>query len=221
MKTKILLTIFIILLFTACQTTSRTQEKKSFSQLLLDRQNYKIESTQENIEPKESQSEWQADVDYDGQNEKIVLENNALKVYKDNQEIWKTSEEWVVANVIIDDLNQDSEIEINFSVEKVRGRYRKNKVFEESDEEVSCFYIFKWRNNKIEPAWLSSPVDNKINKVIALDINNDSEKELAVLEKEGYLSIWSWNGWGFSNDFRSEENGFEDIVEKDNKIYVR
>lgn len=210
-----------MLLLTACQTTTQTPEKESWSQLFWDGQDYKVDSSQGEIEQKESQTKWQADIDYDNQKEKIVLENNILQVYKDNQEIWQTDPSWVVANVIIDDLNQDGEIEINFSVEKKRGRYRKNKEFKESDEVVSCFYIFKWRNNKLEPAWLSSPIDNAIDKVLVLDINQDNKKELVVLEKEGHLSVWSWNGWGFSNNFKSKENNFKNITEENNTIYIK
>lgn len=230
MKIKIILLIFITLLLTACQNKTTTQilEEETWSQLLWDGQNYKIETVQEKPEPKKQQIEWQADINYDNKNENIILENNILKVYKDNRVIWQTNADWQVENVIIDDLNQDKKIEINFSVEKIRGRYRKNKELKESDEKVNCFYIYQWKENQIKPTWLSSPLDKAIDKAIAFDINQDNKKELIVLENveaihesPQYISIWSWNGWGFSNDFQSDKDNFKDILEINNKVYIK
>jgi hypothetical protein len=221
MKYKLFIFIFPILLLVGCTNSNSNNAQTPMSLLSWDGSNYQITDNNLDFQEIPFVSEWQADIDYDNENENIILDDKRLSVYKNNKLLWQTDTEWEVENVIIDDLNQDGKIEINFSLWKTRGKYRKLGQFLESDERVNCFYIYKWRDGEIKPAWLSSPLDNEINKVLAFDINQDSKNELIVLENAGHVSVWSWNGWGFSNDFRSNKNELKDFyTDKENNTIL-
>ncbi|MBU1177607.1 hypothetical protein KJ903_00130, partial [Patescibacteria group bacterium] len=213
--------VLSVLFLAGCQTVDQNQVPESWAVLSWDGDDYGIKDRpdQSLSSPSPPASEWWADIDYDGDKERTVLENNRISVAKNGQIFWQTDPAWQVGNVIIDDLNQDGEIEINFSVEKIRGEYRANRLFKESNDWTSCFYIYKWRDGAIRPAWLSSPLDEPIHQTVAHDLNQDNKKELVVLEKDQlhedyaqYISVWSWYGWGFSNDWRSEEGEFNNVV---------
>lgn len=209
--------LLILICLTILCGCSLTKENNENEYLTLNWDNgYKLSETADKHYSPEEKTEWSADIDYDGNDEKIILNENILTVYKDNNALWSTENEWKVENVIIDDLNLDGEIEINFCLWKKRGRYRKLGQFYESNDTVNCFYIFKWKDGELKPAWLSSPLDNPIFKAVPSDINNDNKKELAVLEEGNgnyakYVSIWTWNGWGFSNDFRASNDKYEGL----------
>jgi len=168
----------------------------------------------------------EVDLNNDGQLEKVILDQGKVQVIKNNEIIWQSDSAWQVKNILLADLNQDSQIEINMSLWK-KGTYGKDLPFwlkENTKEWGNHLFIYGWRDEKIRPIWCSSTLDAPIKEMAVGDTNNDSELDLIVLEGNyenpennwaDYLTIWSWNSWGFFNDYRSNKGKYYNLVIKD------
>ena len=76
------------------------------------------------------------------------------------------------------------------------------------------FFVFNWDNAQIKPIWQSSNLTVPNCRIEIDDIDGDKENELVVSEGEysenieckgNYLAVWKWNGWGYTNIWRSEK----------------
>ena len=172
-------------------------------------------------------SAWrEADLDGDGEVEKIILSGGKVQVLRNGKIIWQSDPAWQVDNLVLADLNRDGKMEINMSLWK-KGSYGKDLPFwleENTKEWGSHLFIYGWRKGKIRPFWCSSTLEASIREMAAGDIDGDGRAELAILEgaydnsknaRAEYLAVWSWNGWGFFNDYRSEKGRYANLLLED------
>lgn len=208
---------------------------QKYSIFYWDGQNYKEEEKDiDSLTEVITKPEQEIDFDGDGTNEKIELDNNTVFIYKGEKVWWQSDPDWQVENIILADLNGDGKIELNMPLWK-RGSFGDDLPFwvEENDTDLgNHFFIYGFKEGEIRPVWCSSTIDDPIKEMTASDINGDGKDELIVLEGTydqsqdalaKYVSIWSWNGWGFSNDFRSDEGQFFNLEirkDLDGKNYV-
>ncbi|MDD4606982.1 MAG: CapA family protein [Patescibacteria group bacterium] len=195
------------------------------------RQNLSFKN-QENI----FKTSQEADINNDGQNEKVIIKDGILYIYQAEKIIWQSESDWQVENVILDDIDNDQKIDIIVSLWKF-GKYGPDLPFwldENINDWASHLFIYKWDGAKIKLFWGSSSLDAPIREMAVEDVNNDQQNELIVLEGDyqnlanpvaDYLSIWHWHEWSFYNDFRSDLNQFYNLQIKnfgDKKvIYVQ
>ena len=76
----------------------------------------------------------------------------------------------------------------------------------------------------MKPVWHSSNLSAPNCEFKIADVDNDGKNDLIVVEgdysqspncKGIHLALWRWNGWGFSNEWRSEKGVFSNLeVEK-------
>ncbi len=170
--------------------------------------------------------EQEIDLDNDERLENIILRQNMVQVLRDNKLLWKSDPNWQVEDVVLADFNQDNQIEINISLWK-KGSYGKDLPFwleENTKEWGNHLFVYGMKDGKIKPVWCSSTLDAPIKEMIAEDINGDNKSELITLEGNydnpenewgNYLSIWSWNDWGFFNDYRSAEGKYFNLSIED------
>jgi len=170
--------------------------------------------------------EQEIDLDNDERLENIILRQNMVQVLRDNKLLWKSDPNWQVEDVVLADFNQDNQIEINMSLWK-EGSYGKDLPFwleENTKEWGNHLFVYGMKDGKIKPVWCSSTLDAPIKEMIAEDINGDNKSELITLEGNydnpenewgNYLSIWSWNDWGFFNDYRSAEGKYFNLSIED------
>jgi len=190
-----------------------------------DGQNYqqKIEKSRHPLLiKKERLVSGQLDFDGDGKFEEIILKNGTIFVKKNQNIIWQSEKDWQVENLFLADLNRDGRTEINFSLWK-QGSYGKTLPFwlkENTKEWGNHFFIYGWEKGELRPVWCSSTIDAPIIEMGAGDIDSNGKDEVIVLEGDydrpqnnivEYLTIWSWNGWGFFNDFRSRKGKFYNL----------
>jgi hypothetical protein len=78
-------------------------------------------------------------------------------------------------------------------------------------------FVFGFKSQEIQPIWQSSNLAQPNCSFIFADINNDNLNELLVIEGEytadfscsgKHLAVWSWQEWGFYNDWRSNSGEY-------------
>lgn len=175
-----------------------------------------------------------ADLDNNGKQEIYELKKGTLTIWQNQQKIWQTPALWQVDNFFLADSNNDGKKEINLSVWK-KGNYGSSKPFwvKENDQSIrNHFFVFLLKNGQVKPIWQSSNLTRPNCEFIFADANNDSKNELIVLEGDyqekncrgQYLAVWQWNGWGYTNQWRSQLGNFRNLdfkkVKADNEIIV-
>lgn len=165
----------------------------------------------------------------------INLINGQIYISKNGAKVWQSSTEWWVDSYIIADSDNDGIININMSVWK-KGRFGDSMPFWIKQNDMSIknhFFIYKLINWNMIPVWQSSNLSFPNCEFLISDVNNDGNNELIVVEGNylknntcdgNYVAIWKWNGWGFSNEWRSNTTNYSNLRLKDNfglqKIFI-
>jgi hypothetical protein len=174
-----------------------------------------------------------ADLDGDSAAEKYTLENGRLSISTGSTTDWESPLSWWIDDFELADSNNDGIIDINLSLWKA-GSYGKYMPFWIKENDMSIknhFFILDYSKGRVRHVWCSSNLSQPNCEFKFADINNDLKNELIVIEgnysqaagNQGlYIAVWSWNGWGFSNEWRSEKGNYKNlIIEKsDNKVYI-
>jgi hypothetical protein len=77
-------------------------------------------------------------------------------------------------------------------------------------------FILGYRKGEVRLLWGGSAAGDPILEVELGDLDGDGGKELAVLDelrggRGQAASLWRWNGWGFSQVWRSEPGRYENL----------
>ncbi len=180
-----------------------------------------------------SSKEDQADLNNNLIQETYTLENSRLTIAEKENIAWQSPADWRVDNFFLADSNNDGILDINLSVWKA-GDFGESKPFwvEENDMGVkNHFFVFDFVNGAVSPIWQSSNLEKPNCEFIFADIDGDEKNDLIAIEGDysqklncdgNYVAVWKWNGWGFSNEWRSEKGSFANLeIEKnDGKNYV-
>lgn len=146
------------------------------------------------------------DLDQDGVCEDYSLRDGRLEIIVAGQTIWKSPDEWWVADFFLGDSDNDNIPELNLLVWK-SGSFGPHKPFWVTKDDLSVknhLFIFKLADGVIKPVWQSSNLDRPNYDAILIDLNGNGKNELVVTEGDyadprvRQTSIWQWNGWGFS-----------------------
>lgn len=175
----------------------------------------------------------QADLDNNSIRETYILENGRLTILENSKIIWQSPSEWWIDNFILADSNNDEIMDINLSLWKA-GNFGSSKPFWIKENDMSIknhFFVLDFINKAIKQVWGSSNLTEPNCDFQIADIDNDGENELIVIEGNylqkpkcdgNYVAVWKWNGWGFSNEWRSDKGNFSNLnIEKiDGKSYI-
>jgi poly-gamma-glutamate synthesis protein (capsule biosynthesis protein) len=163
------------------------------------------------------------DLDKDNIPENYELKNGRLIITEQGKVIWQSPTNWWIDNFFIADSNNDGVIDINLSL--------KPFWMKENDWSVkNHFFVLNLIQNKIKQIWCSSSLSKPNLEFKIADVDNDGKNDLIVIEGEyqqksecnNCVAVWGWNGWGFSNNWRSEKGTFANLeIEKiDGKTYI-
>jgi len=175
----------------------------------------------------------QVDLNNDSTLENYVLENGVLTITENSVIIWQSPTDWWVDNFVIADSNNDGILDINLSLWK-SGNFGISKPFWVQYNDMSVknhFFVLDFVEGDMKQVWGSSNLSQPNCEFEIADIDNDNINDLIVIEGEysqeptcsgNYVAVWKWNGWGFSNEWRSDKGNFSNLeVEKINgKSYI-
>lgn len=152
----------------------------------------------------------------------LTLKNGRLIVLANGKAIWSSPQKWWVDSYSISDSDNDGSANINLSVWK-SGSFGSSMPFwvKENDGSIkNHFFVFGVYNGAIIHVWQSSNLTVPNCEFALADIDHEGSNELVVIEGsysqwpdcEGkFVAIWRWNGWGFSNEWRSEKGRYRNL----------
>jgi len=161
-----------------------------------------------------SDPSFESDLDSDGLVEQVVVQDGYVSVTKRAQTIWASPPEWKIAMAQITDLNRDRRPEVALLVWRPFAPWPVDAWlphggriadFHDSKNRSCHIILWGWAGNKYRELWAGSALAEPIVLFHAADWNGDGFQELAAVESEydhpaegRALSLWEWNGFGFS-----------------------
>ena len=130
----------------------------------------------------------------------ILLKSKHLEVYQDAELVWEIDSSVKVQDVIITDVDKDGVSEMTVLCWK-KGKYGKYKPVTENREGVEDdtvfysqhIYVYNLTPNGPEPKWMASDIGE-----VVLGIETPNGYILKTHEKDGDVSEWMWEFWGFT-----------------------
>ena len=183
----------------------------------------------------------EVDLDQDGQAECLRLNATRAEIWRQlgcsgnspqsvsGEILWRSPASWQVLQANSTDLNHDGQGEITLLIWRPFtpwpiDRYLPHKgriqSFQNADG-LSCHLILiGWQRGKYRELWAGSALANPLRTFAAGDLNADGLQELVVLESDyddlaiepaHILSVWEWNGFGFTR-FAGVEGDFHRLA---------
>lgn len=136
----------------------------------------------------------QADINKDGKDEVLQLDNRKMCIMSDGNNLWETPKEWKVVDFLFSDIDRDGEKEVLFLVWK-RGSFGEFTPFwEENGEEFTQhIFIYRWEEERLAPIWMSSKLRPRVDSWEIVD-----EDKIHIITDAGEDTIWIWSNWGLS-----------------------
>jgi hypothetical protein len=152
---------------------------------------------------------WSGAIDLtgDGHSEIIQRQGQSLEIYQDGQSVWHSPLDWRVLDLSLGDPNEDGRYEVMLAIEKVDlvGKLTYHP------------FIVGYRGGEYRLLWGGSAVSNPLFEVELGDLDGDGRDELSAIEASEngasrYVTVWRWNGWGFSLHWRSAAGEYHDLT---------
>lgn len=173
--------------------------------------------------------EERADLNGNMVDEVYTLAKAKLIVVEGEKIIWQSPETWQVDNFVLADVNNDGVIDLNLSLWK-EGSFGASKPFWIKENDLSTknhFFIYDLVGDEVKMIWGSSNLGVPNCEFAIADMDNNGQNELLVIEGEyknntfcdgEYVALWQWNGWGFTNNWRSPRGRYINLrVVEENK----
>ncbi len=175
--------------------------------------------------PLSTSEQSSADLDGDGRVERVGLIDGIAIVERGGELLWSSPTNWRVIQASISDLNHDGQPEIAlllwrefapWPVDAYMIHHGRIDDFHDRHNQSCHLVLIGWRRNEFGEIWAGSALADPIVAFSAADIEGDGRQELIALEghydysKEiaQAVTIWDWNGFGFTLRSRALEGRF-------------
>jgi hypothetical protein len=158
----------------------------------------------------------EADLNGDGQVERLRLDSGQALIEQGGLVTWSSPAEWQVAQASINDLDRDGRLEADllvwrpfrpWPVDRFMPYGGRIKPFQDSQGRSCQIILIAWRNGAFQERWAGSALAEPLRSFAAADLDGDGRQELIGMEtaydvplssSANAISIWEWNGFGFS-----------------------
>ena len=163
-----------------------------------------------------------ADLDGNGTTESAVLANQTARLEENGRILWQSPKDWQVRQAAFTDLNRDGMAELALLVwrpfkpwliDRMLPRGGRIDTFHDAGGQSCQLILIGWKLGAYREAWAGSPLVDPLQQFAAVDLDGDGWQELSALEGRyndipstpaWSLSVWKWNGFGFSLGERQE-----------------
>ncbi len=168
------------------------------------------------------------DLNADDIQEKVILEQGTVRVLQEGFLLWSSPPDWEVTQARIADLNRDDQLEIALLLWREFAPWPidawlvypgRIKEFHDQVDRSCHVILIGWRAQNFVELWAGSALSEPLLAFEAVDLNDDGNQELIALEaryngpsnKAQAVSVWEWNGFGFTLLSRGPEGVFRAI----------
>jgi poly-gamma-glutamate capsule biosynthesis protein CapA/YwtB (metallophosphatase superfamily) len=146
------------------------------------------------------------DLNGDGKPELVTLQAGHVHIEGTGLPKWDSLPDWQVNDLALGDANNDGRQEVLLALRKA----------DRSGVLLSHPFVLGYREGKWQLLWGGSAVSDPIQEVALGDVDGDGLEELVVLEARHdgsgqAISVWRWNGWGFSQVWRGESGNYRNL----------
>lgn len=155
------------------------------------------------------------DFDGDGHEENIVHKNGHLHILSQGLVVWASPQEWQITQAKITDLNRDKIPEVALLVWRKFAPWPidayiphpgRIKDFHDRENRSCHLILIGFRQGAYRELWAGSALADPLLGFTSADLNHDGYQELIALESRydarlfgsSALTVWEWNGFGFT-----------------------
>lgn len=161
----------------------------------------------------------------------VVLDDRQVHVRGNQSHIWDSDPLWDVRKMLVADLDNDGLREAALTLWKpctlepsvVHNHFGFTPPCEEGTLRNHLF-LYGWLDGEWRALWCSSPMADPIREMAVDDLDGDDQNEFVVLEGSyddptdepaRHVSVWRWNGWGFTLQWRSALGRYCNLILQD------
>ena len=179
------------------------------------------------IQPSTTTTE--ADLDADGWTEQVILQDGIAYIRRGVVKLWSSPPEWQVTQAKITDLNLDGQPEVTlllwrdfapWPIDAFLAHPGRIQGFHDQHGQSCHLILIGWRRQAFGEIWAGSALVDPLFSFTTADLNSDGRDELIALEGHydepremgRAVTVWEWNGFGFSLLSRGPEGSFRSLL---------
>lgn len=133
----------------------------------------------------------------------LEIKQREVRLLRDGVEIWRPEKGIKTQQALFGDIDSDGDEELLLLCWKV-GRYGEEKPFwVEQDERKwsQHIFVYEYEGETVRPKWMSSYLGQDVTD-IAMGKEGPASKRLFLTDRQGKISCWFWDSWGFAKEER-------------------
>jgi hypothetical protein len=145
-----------------------------------------------------------------------LLDGQASLLDMSSVVLWQSAQDWKVTQAAFTDLNRDGDQELSlllwrafkpWPVDEFMPHGGRIASFQDSAGQSAHLILIGWKRDRFAELWAGSALAQPLCAFAAADLDGDGKQELAALESQyddppgaaaRTLTVWEWNGFGFS-----------------------
>lgn len=133
------------------------------------------------------------DINGDGQEERISLTENHVRVSRQEAVLWQSDEEWEVTDFLVADIDGDDTVELLLLLWKKGsfGEYTPFWIEDDGQTVTQHIFIYRMDEDKMKAVWMSSQLKPQVR---SWDLAK--ENRIHIITDSGEDTIWMWGQWG-------------------------
>jgi len=169
------------------------------------------------------------DLDGDGQRETIRNNNGRLEILSQGSLVWNSPQEWQITQAEITDFNRDDVPEVTlllwrefspWPIDAYIAHPGRIQDFHDRENRSCHIILIGFQHGSYTELWAGSALADPLRSFTSADLNRDGNQELIALEgrydaplfESSSITVWEWNGFGFSLLARGQQGYFPSIT---------